>query len=107
MATAMSSGQSMGVSQITPVSSAPSSHPFTCNTCQVAFRSGELQRGHMRSDWQYVFWLFVLECCLTTAQPIQSQTEGCFTSAVGFRGLCREGPDCPSIVISSGGKGFL
>lgn len=29
-----------------------STHPFTCNTCQVAFRSSELQRGHMRSDWQ-------------------------------------------------------
>ncbi|KZF21158.1 hypothetical protein L228DRAFT_248930 [Xylona heveae TC161] len=27
------------------------SHPFTCNTCQVAFRSSELQRGHMHSDW--------------------------------------------------------
>ncbi|KAF2097827.1 hypothetical protein NA57DRAFT_40046 [Rhizodiscina lignyota] len=26
-------------------------HPFTCNTCQVAFRSSELQRGHMQSDW--------------------------------------------------------
>ena len=28
-----------------------SSHPFTCNTCQVAFRSSELQRTHMQSDW--------------------------------------------------------
>ncbi|KAI9762430.1 MAG: hypothetical protein M4579_000406 [Chaenotheca gracillima] len=31
--------------------STTSSHPFTCNTCQVAFRSSELQRGHMHSDW--------------------------------------------------------
>lgn len=31
-----------------------STHPYTCNTCQVAFRNSELQRGHMRSDWQYV-----------------------------------------------------
>lgn len=31
------------------------SHPFTCNTCQVAFRGSELQRGHMQSDWQYVY----------------------------------------------------
>ncbi|KAF1823689.1 uncharacterized protein K489DRAFT_379678 [Dissoconium aciculare CBS 342.82] len=31
--------------------SAASSHPFTCNTCQVAFRSGDLQRTHMQSDW--------------------------------------------------------
>ena len=30
---------------------AASSHPFTCNTCQVAFRSSDLQRTHMQSDW--------------------------------------------------------
>lgn len=29
-------------------------HPFTCNTCQVAFRNSDAQRTHMRSDWQYV-----------------------------------------------------
>jgi len=28
-----------------------STHPFTCNTCQVAFRSSELQRAHMQTDW--------------------------------------------------------
>ncbi|KAK1759479.1 C2H2 type zinc-finger-domain-containing protein [Echria macrotheca] len=28
-----------------------SSHPYTCNTCQVAFRNSDLQKGHMRSDW--------------------------------------------------------
>ncbi|KAL1649498.1 pre-60S factor rei1 [Diplodia intermedia] len=27
------------------------SHPFTCNTCQVAFRASELQRAHMQTDW--------------------------------------------------------
>jgi len=27
-------------------------HPYTCNTCQVAFKGSELQRGHMQSDWQ-------------------------------------------------------
>ncbi|KAJ4293712.1 pre-60S factor rei1 [Collariella sp. IMI 366227] len=27
------------------------SHPYTCNTCQVAFRNSDLQRAHMRSDW--------------------------------------------------------
>ena len=31
---------------------AASSHPYTCNTCQVAFRGSELQRTHMQSDWQ-------------------------------------------------------
>ncbi|KAB8346219.1 hypothetical protein FH972_023264 [Carpinus fangiana] len=26
-------------------------HPYTCNTCQVAFKGSEMQRGHMQSDW--------------------------------------------------------
>lgn len=30
------------------------SHPYTCNTCQVAYRNIDLQKGHMKSDWQYV-----------------------------------------------------
>ena len=30
-------------------------HPFTCNTCQVAFRAVEAQRTHYHTDWQYVF----------------------------------------------------
>ncbi|KAI0386533.1 C2H2 type zinc-finger-domain-containing protein [Hypomontagnella monticulosa] len=29
----------------------PSSHQFTCNTCQVAFRFADTQKGHMKSDW--------------------------------------------------------
>ncbi|KAK4147458.1 C2H2 type zinc-finger-domain-containing protein [Dichotomopilus funicola] len=33
------------------VSTLGASHPYTCNTCQVAFRNSDLQRGHMRSDW--------------------------------------------------------
>lgn len=32
-------------------SAGASAHPFTCNTCQVAFRSSDLQRTHMQSDW--------------------------------------------------------
>ncbi|EWC46417.1 hypothetical protein DRE_04360 [Drechslerella stenobrocha 248] len=28
-----------------------SSHPFTCNTCQVAFKSSDGQRNHMHTDW--------------------------------------------------------
>lgn len=28
------------------------SHPYTCNTCQVAYRNSDLQKGHMKSDWQ-------------------------------------------------------
>lgn len=31
--------------------SAPASHQFTCNTCQVAFRLADTQKGHMKSDW--------------------------------------------------------
>ena len=26
-------------------------HPYTCNSCSVAFRNGDAQRAHMRSDW--------------------------------------------------------
>ncbi|KAF3908148.1 hypothetical protein AA313_de0200168 [Arthrobotrys entomopaga] len=31
--------------------STASSHPFTCNTCQVAFKSSDGQRNHMHTDW--------------------------------------------------------
>ncbi|GAP92481.1 putative pre-60S factor REI1 [Rosellinia necatrix] len=30
---------------------AQSSHQYTCNTCQVAFRYADTQKGHMKSDW--------------------------------------------------------
>ncbi|TKA83020.1 hypothetical protein B0A55_00823 [Friedmanniomyces simplex] len=30
---------------------APSSHPYTCNTCQIALKTSDLQRQHMQSDW--------------------------------------------------------
>ncbi|KAF1956919.1 hypothetical protein CC80DRAFT_471223 [Byssothecium circinans] len=33
------------------MASVQSTHPFTCNSCQVAFRSSELQRAHMQTDW--------------------------------------------------------
>jgi hypothetical protein len=29
-------------------------YPFTCNTCQVAFRSHDAQKVHYHTDWQYV-----------------------------------------------------
>lgn len=29
-------------------------HPYTCNTCQVAFRNHDQQRTHYHTDWQYV-----------------------------------------------------
>ncbi|KAK2735011.1 hypothetical protein FQN57_001387 [Myotisia sp. PD_48] len=34
-----------------PTASTLETHPYTCNSCQVAFRSSDSQRTHMRSDW--------------------------------------------------------
>lgn len=34
-----------------PAPDTATSHPYTCNTCLVAFKNSELQRGHMQSDW--------------------------------------------------------
>ncbi|KAI1826720.1 C2H2 type zinc-finger-domain-containing protein [Xylaria intraflava] len=34
-----------------PQNPASSSHQYTCNTCQVAFRYADTQKGHMKSDW--------------------------------------------------------
>lgn len=42
----------IGGSRAAPAQDIASSHPYTCNTCQVAFRNSDLQKGHMRSDWQ-------------------------------------------------------
>ncbi|KAK2627158.1 hypothetical protein QTJ16_003124 [Diplocarpon rosae] len=47
-----------------------SSHPYTCNTCQVAFRNSELQRAHMRSDWHR----YNLKRRVTSLPPISSET---------------------------------
>ena len=44
MATLIQDGQSLPAQTASP-------HPFTCNTCQVAFRTSDLQRAHMQSDW--------------------------------------------------------
>lgn len=46
-----------------------STHPYTCNTCQVAFRNSELQRGHMRSDWHR----YNLKRRVTSLPPISSE----------------------------------
>lgn len=51
MATIMASRQTPSGAQPTLVSNTSQSHPYTCNTCQVAFRNSDLQRGHMRNDW--------------------------------------------------------
>ncbi|KAM0820052.1 putative C2H2-type domain-containing protein [Seiridium cardinale] len=34
-----------------PAKNDASSHQYTCNTCQVAFRLADTQKGHMKSDW--------------------------------------------------------
>lgn len=36
----------------TGVAGTPASHPYTCNTCQVAYRNSDLQKSHMKCDWQ-------------------------------------------------------
>ncbi|KAL2168713.1 hypothetical protein VTG60DRAFT_6939 [Thermothelomyces hinnuleus] len=41
----------ISASRAAPSSDINASHPYTCNTCQVAFRNSDLQKGHMRSDW--------------------------------------------------------
>ncbi|KEF63841.1 uncharacterized protein A1O9_01819 [Exophiala aquamarina CBS 119918] len=38
----------MSTTQPTDISQ---SHPYTCNSCAVAFRNSDAQRTHMRSDW--------------------------------------------------------
>ena len=34
-----------------PVADITQTHPYTCNSCAVAFRNSDAQRTHMRSDW--------------------------------------------------------
>lgn len=44
------------------------SHPYTCNTCQVAYRNIDLQKGHMKSDWHR----YNLKRRVTSLPPISS-----------------------------------
>ncbi|KAI9738750.1 MAG: hypothetical protein M1834_008257 [Cirrosporium novae-zelandiae] len=44
-------------------------HPFTCNSCQVAFRASESQRAHMRSDWHR----YNLKRRVASLPPLSSQ----------------------------------
>ena len=53
-----------------PPSNTASSHPFTCNTCQVAFRSSDLQRTHMQSDWHR----YNLKRRVASLPPLTSET---------------------------------
>ncbi|KAK4154768.1 C2H2 type zinc-finger-domain-containing protein [Chaetomidium leptoderma] len=45
------------------------SHPYTCNTCQVAFRNSDLQRAHMRNDWHR----YNLQRRVASLPPISSE----------------------------------
>ena len=53
----------------TPPAQNGSSHPFTCNTCQVAFRTSDLQRTHMQSDWHR----YNLKRRVATLPPLTSE----------------------------------
>ncbi|OAA69087.1 C2H2 finger domain-containing protein [Cordyceps fumosorosea ARSEF 2679] len=48
---------------------APSSHPYTCNTCQVAYRNIDLQKAHMKSDWHR----YNLKRRVATLPPISAE----------------------------------
>ncbi|KAI5287498.1 hypothetical protein KEM54_005954 [Ascosphaera aggregata] len=66
MATVVASprGPAMDPSNIT------ATHPFTCNTCQVAFRGSEAQKEHMRSDWHR----YNLKRRVATLPPASAET---------------------------------
>ncbi|KAL9576260.1 MAG: hypothetical protein Q9212_007250 [Teloschistes hypoglaucus] len=51
MATISSARAPNRAPQPIPVASVTQNYDYTCNTCQVAFRNGDLQRTHMRNDW--------------------------------------------------------
>ncbi|KAI7779743.1 hypothetical protein LA080_000340 [Diaporthe eres] len=52
-----------------PAQDISASHPYTCNTCQVAFRNSDLQKGHMRNDWHR----YNLKRRVATLPPISSE----------------------------------
>lgn len=45
-----------------------STHPYTCNSCQIAFRNSDLQRAHMRSEWHR----YNLKRRITSLPPVSS-----------------------------------
>ncbi|RDA85480.1 hypothetical protein CP532_0002 [Ophiocordyceps camponoti-leonardi (nom. inval.)] len=57
------------------MASADGTHPYTCNTCQVAYRNIDLQKGHMKSDWHR----YNLKRRVASLPPIAS---GVFTDKV-------------------------
>ncbi|KAI9781887.1 MAG: hypothetical protein M1835_004172 [Candelina submexicana] len=67
MATQAPATRSIGGAQVP--ADTTSSHKFTCNACQVAFRTSDVQRGHMRSDWH----LYNVKRRLAALPPITSE----------------------------------
>ncbi|KAI2628879.1 C2H2 type zinc-finger-domain-containing protein [Hypoxylon sp. NC1633] len=65
VASSRPSGAALSPSQ----DSTPSTHQFTCNTCQVAFRFADTQKGHMKSDWHR----YNLKRRVTSLPPISSE----------------------------------
>ncbi|KAM9879991.1 zinc finger protein Yan [Verticillium dahliae] len=53
-----------------PPAGESASHPFTCNTCTIAYRNIDLQRGHMKSDWHR----YNLKRRVASLPPITSET---------------------------------
>ncbi|KAI5778149.1 C2H2 type zinc-finger-domain-containing protein [Geopyxis carbonaria] len=53
-----------------PKPALPASHPFTCNTCQVAFRNHDSQRTHYHTDWHQ----YNLKRKVATLPPLSSET---------------------------------
>ena len=40
---------------------------WACNSCILSFHSGEMQRSHMKSPWQYVSWSICIAAYLRTS----------------------------------------
>lgn len=55
---------------VAPAPNIATTHPYTCNTCQVAFRSSDGQRTHMHTDWHR----YNLKRRITELPPISSET---------------------------------
>ncbi|KAI9851350.1 MAG: hypothetical protein M1838_003906 [Thelocarpon superellum] len=64
------SGAPASASDPPPAPTRAPSYPFTCNSCQVAFRSSDLQRAHMHSDWHR----YNLKRRVASLPPITSET---------------------------------
>ncbi|KOS22032.1 Cytoplasmic 60S subunit biogenesis factor REI1 -like protein [Escovopsis weberi] len=65
----MASIQAAAKGQAAAVATA-ATHPYTCNTCQVAYRNIDLQKTHMKSDWHR----YNLKRRIASLPPIAAET---------------------------------